>query len=81
MNDGPSVTNVTNLFRKACFWLCSLNYRKPGAAQAKKGLLSAAEFELAKKEEIVSSLLVKTRTDSNEEEDDVKDNSKKKLNN
>ena len=36
LNDGPSVTNVTNLFRKAIIkWLCSLNYRKPGAAQAK----------------------------------------------
>ena len=79
MNDGPSVTNVTNLFRKACFWLCSLNYKKPGQSRATKGLLSTDEFESAKNEEIVSSLLVKTRTDSNEEEDDGKDNSKKEI--
>lgn len=80
MNDGPSVTNVTNLFRKACFWLSNLNYKIEGKS-LKKGLLTRAEFQLAKQDDTVSSLLVKTRTDStqNQEGEDVKDNSKQEI--
>ena len=74
MIEGPSVTNVTNLFRKACFWLCSLKYKFEGVE--KDGLLND-DGDYAEAIRLNTSILVKKRKDEREEEG-VNDNSDQK---